>query len=66
MSVVPHRKLYSFWIDPDIADRLKRLKARTGLNESDQIRAALDGWLHWAEKTAKHARKGGGTKKRRA
>jgi predicted DNA-binding protein len=60
------RKLYSFWIDPDVADHLKRLKARTGRSESDQIRSAIEAWLQRAEQAAKRARKGGGPKKRRA
>ena len=64
--MMEHRKLYSFWIDPAVADRLKRLKARTGLNESDQIRAALDGGLHWAEHAERRARKGRRPRKRRA
>ena len=55
--MVAHRKLYSFWIDPDIAQRLKRLKGRTGQSESDQIRTAIAAWLDRAEKAAQRARK---------
>jgi hypothetical protein len=43
--VSPNRKLYSFWIDPAAAERLKTIKARTGTSESDQIRAAINDWL---------------------
>jgi hypothetical protein len=57
--VVAHRKLYSFWIDPDIAQRLKRLKGRTGQSESDQIRSAIAAWLDRAEKAGRRARKEG-------
>jgi len=39
------RKLYSFWIDPDQAVALKRVKARDGIPESEQIRRAIDAWL---------------------
>jgi ribbon-helix-helix CopG family protein len=38
-------KLYTFAIDPDLAAALKRLKARDGIGESEQIRRALRGWL---------------------
>lgn len=39
------RKLYSFAIDPDLAEALKRVKARDGVGESEQIRRALRKWF---------------------
>ena len=35
------RKLYSFAIDQELAEALKRLKARDGVPESESIRRAL-------------------------
>ena len=35
------RKLYNFLIDPDLAEKLKALKASDGVPESEQIRRAL-------------------------
>jgi predicted DNA-binding protein len=64
--MVERRKLYSFWIDPEVAERLKRLKVRTGQSESDQIRSAIAAWLDRAEKAARRARKESRTRKRRA
>jgi hypothetical protein len=49
------RKLYSFWIDPEQAAGLKRVKERDGVPESEQIRRALNSWLNRngvTEKTA--------------
>ena len=40
-----HRKLYSFWIDPEQAVGLKTVKERDGVPESEQIRRAIDAWL---------------------
>lgn len=48
--VTPKRKLYSFWIDPETAARLKRLKARVGISEADQIRSAIQTWLDRQER----------------
>jgi hypothetical protein len=39
------RKLYSFWIDPTLAEGLKAIKARDGIPESEQIRRAIEAWL---------------------
>lgn len=45
-QVTPRRrKLYSFWIDPEQKEGLKRIKARDGVPESEQIRRAIDRWL---------------------
>jgi hypothetical protein len=39
------RKLYSFWIDPNLAEGLKIIKSRDGIPESEQIRRAIEAWL---------------------
>jgi hypothetical protein len=39
------RKLYNFYIDPDLAAGLKRLKERDGVPESEQVRRAVREWL---------------------
>jgi len=39
------KKLYTFAIDPDLAEALKRVKAKDGIGESEQIRRALRAWL---------------------
>jgi hypothetical protein len=43
--MTPRRK-YSFWIDDEQAGGLKRIKERDGVLESEQIRRAIDRWLH--------------------
>jgi hypothetical protein len=40
------RKKYSFWIDEQQAEGLKSVKERDGVLESEQIRRAIDDWLH--------------------
>lgn len=40
------RKKYSFWIDEQQAEGLKFVKERDGVLESEQIRRAIDDWLH--------------------
>jgi len=39
------KKYYSFMIDPDLADALKRVKERDGIAESEQIRRAVRAWM---------------------
>ena len=39
------KKLYSFKIDSEIAAALKRIKARDGIGESEQIRRGIVLWL---------------------
>jgi metal-responsive CopG/Arc/MetJ family transcriptional regulator len=38
-------KRVSFRIEADLLDRLRSMKARTGLSESEQIRQAIQMWL---------------------
>jgi Ribbon-helix-helix protein, copG family len=42
---VAPKKLYTFAIDPDLAAALKRVKAKDGIGESEQIRRALRAWF---------------------
>jgi Ribbon-helix-helix domain len=46
----------TFTIEPDLLDRLRAIKARTGLSESEQVRQGIRWWLEsreWpARKTA--------------
>ena len=42
--MTPRRK-YSFYIDDEQADALKRIKERDGVLESEQIRRALNDWI---------------------
>ena len=43
---MPTRKKYSFWIEDAQADGLKLVKERDGVLESEQIRRAINDWLH--------------------
>jgi len=42
---VTPKRLYTFAIDPDLDDALKRYKADHGVGESEQIRRALRTWF---------------------
>lgn len=39
------KKLYTFAIDPDLAEALKKVKTKDGIGESEQIRRALRSWF---------------------
>jgi hypothetical protein len=43
--MTPQRKMYTFYIDPELAEGLKVLKERTGAPESESIRRALAEYL---------------------
>jgi hypothetical protein len=58
------RKLYSFWIDPDLLAGLKTLKERVGVNESETVRRALRAWLEQHGAVAKSGRKRAVTRRR--
>ena len=45
MATVSPRKLYNFYIDPDLAAGLKELKARHGTPEGESVRRALAAYL---------------------
>ena len=44
-SVVTPRKLYNFFIDPELALGLKALKTRDGIPEAETVRRALKEYL---------------------
>ncbi len=56
------RKFYNFYIDLDLADGLKAIKARDGISESEQIRRAIRTWLEGKGHRLK-TKKGGRKKK---
>ena len=62
--VMATRKLYSFWLDPDLLAGLKGLKERVGVNESETIRRALRAWLEQHDAIRKSGRKRAPTRKR--
>jgi len=39
------KKRCTFTIEPDLLERLRSIKARTGMSESEQIRQAIRSWL---------------------
>ena len=39
------KKVYSFMIDPELAEALKTVKERDGISEGEQIRRALHAWF---------------------
>ena len=39
------KRLHSFLLDPDLAAGLKKVKARDGMPEGEQVRRALARWL---------------------
>ena len=58
MSLSP-KKLYSFKIDPEDADELKRVKEQIAIPESEQIRRGLGMWFRSEElKAAKKRARG--------
>jgi hypothetical protein len=42
---VTPRKLYTFAIDPDLAEGLKKAKEDTGAAESEIVRRAIRAWM---------------------
>jgi hypothetical protein len=56
------RRKYSFYIEDEQAGALKAIKERDGVLESEQIRRALNDWIH--KKAVKSERKRAGTRKR--
>lgn len=39
------KRVYSFMIDPELAESLKAIKERDGVSEGEQIRRALQAWF---------------------
>ena len=58
------RKLYNFYIDPELADGLKRLKERDGIPEAETVRRALNDYLVKKGVVKKPARKRPASRKR--
>ncbi len=50
------RYIYNFAIDPELREGLRRLKARDGIPESEQIRRAIRLWLKQKGVTVKAPR----------
>jgi len=46
---VPVKKRRTFMIEPDILDKLRAIKERTGLSESEQVRQGIRWWLESRE-----------------
>ena len=66
----------TFTIEPDLLDKLRAIKARTGLSESEQVRQGIRWWLESREWPARRTERdaapemkpratGAGAKKRR-
>ncbi len=58
----PHRKMHSFYLDPELSAGLKTVKDRDGISESEQVRRAVRLWLD--SKGVKVKTQKGGKKKR--
>jgi Arc/MetJ-type ribon-helix-helix transcriptional regulator len=43
------KKRRTFLIEPDILEKLRAIKARTGLSESEQVRQGIRWWLESRE-----------------
>ena len=52
-AVAPDRKMYTFWLDGELAEGLKAVKERDGISESEQIRRAIRTWLDAKDVTKK-------------
>jgi hypothetical protein len=42
---VSPKKLQNFYMDPELSDGLKAVKARDGIPEAEQVRRAVREWL---------------------
>jgi hypothetical protein len=43
------KKRRTFMIEPDVLDKLRAIKDRTGLSESEQVRQGIQWWLESRE-----------------
>lgn len=57
------KQIYSFMLDPGLALELKRIKARDGISESEQIRRGIRLWLE-SQAPVKAGRKRAPTRRR--
>ena len=46
---VPRKKRCTFMIEPELLERLRSVKLRTGLSEGEQIRQGIRWWLESRE-----------------
>jgi hypothetical protein len=60
------RRIYSFWIDHDLAEGLKRVKERDGVPESEQLRRAVREWLEARDALPRQPRVAPGRGRKRA
>jgi hypothetical protein len=63
-GIVTPRKLYNFYIDPDLAEGLKTLKERRRTSEGQLVREAIQEYLSRNGVTARADRKRAGRRKR--
>jgi hypothetical protein len=61
---MPRKKLYTFAIDPDLAQALKDVKAADGVGESEQIRRALRTWFEKRGVMKKTPNRSAGTRRK--
>lgn len=61
--MTPTKKRYTFWIEQEQVDKLKKVRARDGILPSEQLRRALDDWFQ-RKGVKKTDRKRGLTRKR--
>jgi hypothetical protein len=47
--MVNRKKRFTFMIEPELLDRLRAIKDRTGMTDSEQIRQAIRNWLETRE-----------------
>ena len=57
------KKRRTFMIEPDILEKLRAIKERTGLSESEQVRQGIRWWLESREWPPRRPEPGGGTPK---
>jgi metal-responsive CopG/Arc/MetJ family transcriptional regulator len=55
-DAVNRKKRFTFLIEPDLLERLRAMKLRTGLSDSEQIRQAIRSWLEAREWPVRRSR----------
>ena len=59
-----HRRVHTFYLEPELSAGLKTIKDRDGISESEQVRRAVRSWLDAKGLRLKSAARKGGTRKR--
>lgn len=59
------KTLRGFWLDAAQLEGLKAIKARDGVNESEQVRRAIDAWLEQKGARSRRARGAGPVSRKR-